>query len=284
MPELPEVETIRRRLTEVIIGQRIVGIEVIKSKSLVGLTESVIGKKITGVDRGAKILSINTDGEYSILVHLKMTGQIIVMSGDKRVGGGHPTADWVQTLPSAHTRVIIRFEDPDTTLFFNDQRVFGWMKIVDAAQKKQEFAKYGPDINTEAANSEYFWQGLQRTSRPIKVRLMDGTFIAGVGNIYACDALNLAKLSPYLPSKELTRKQSDLLLKTSKKVIQRGIELHGTTFDGKYVSVDGFAGGYQEEILAYGRAGQPCKNCNTSIIKTTLAGRGTYYCPDCQKL
>lgn len=282
MPELPEVETIRRRLAEVVVGKVIAGVSVFRTKSFVGDQAAIVGTTIVAIRRQAKVLEIALSNQLSILVHLKMTGQLIVACGDQRVGGGHPTADWVRDLPSKHTRVEITFQDEDTQLFFNDQRVFGWLKVVDNTQKKTELAQYGPDINDLQLTTDYFWQGLQKTRMPIKVRLMDSHFVAGVGNIYACDALNLAKISPFRAANTLSRDESDRLYMAAKQVIERGIALGGTTFDGKYVGIDGFAGGYQAEVLTYGRKGEPCKNCGTALEKATLGGRGTYYCPTCQ--
>lgn len=283
MPELPEVETIKSRLSEVIIGQTIQSVEVLRAKSFQGDQTALIGSTIVSVERRAKVLSLELSSGYSLLVHLKMTGQIIVVADQVRIGGGHPTADWVRDLPSTHTRVVIRFQDPRMTLFFNDQRVFGWLKVVDQDQKKLELAQYGPDIINESLTADIFWQGLQRSRLPIKVRLMDGSFVAGVGNIYACDALNLAGISPFRPSNSLSKQEATSLFMAAVAVIQKGIALHGTTFDGNYVGIDGFAGGYQAEVLAYGRKDQPCKQCGAVILKTRIAGRGTYYCPVCQK-
>lgn len=283
MPELPEVETIRTRLSEVIVGHTITSVEILRAKCFQGDQNQLIGAVITAVERRAKVLSLELSTGQSLLIHLKMTGQIIVISNQQRVGGGHPTADWVRDLPSTHTRVIFHFQDPNTTLFFNDQRVFGWLKLVDVHQKQIELAHYGPDIISPDMTPERFWDGLQRTRRPVKVRLMDSQFVAGVGNIYACDALNRAGISPLRPSNSLTRLEAEKLYTATVAVIQKGIELHGTTFDGKYVGVDGFAGGYQKEILVYGRKDQPCKQCGQRIAKQTLAGRGTYYCPSCQR-
>lgn len=282
MPELPEVETIKSRLSEVITGQSIQSVEILRAKSFQGNKDLLIGAKILSVERRAKVLSLELSSGHSLLIHLKMTGQIIVVADQVRVGGGHPTADWVRDLPSSHTRVIIRFQEPNMTLFFNDQRVFGWLKVVDQTQKAHELSQYGPDIISNDLTVELFWQGLQRTRMPIKVRLMDGSFVAGVGNIYACDALNLAGISPFKPSNSLTKQEAGRLFNAAVSVIKKGIALHGTTFDGKYVGIDGFAGGYQAEVLVYGRKDLPCKQCGSLINKQVLAGRGTYYCPQCQ--
>lgn len=281
MPELPEVETIKRRLASVLPGKILTRIEVHADKSFGGNPSQLIGKPIQTVSRRAKILEIGF-GEVSLLTHLKMTGQLIYVAGDSRVGGGHPTADWTQELPGKHTRITYHFDDT-TKLFFNDMRLFGWMKIMSPAEVVSHYAKLGPDINDSNLTVAYLYEQFQRKSIPIKQALMDPAIVCGVGNIYACDALNLARISPFRPARSLSEIEVAQLFAAAKSVIERGIELQGTTFDGKYVTVDGMAGGYQEEVLAYGREGQPCFNCGSAITKVKLGGRGTYYCGVCQK-
>jgi formamidopyrimidine-DNA glycosylase len=211
-----------------------------------------------------------------------MTGQLILVQADgNRVGGGHPTADWTQNLPSSHTRVTISFEDGDK-LFFNDQRVFGWLKIANQTEVAAEMNKYGPDINDENLTADDFAGKLAKTRAPIKLALLNSALVAGLGNIYVCDALNLAKISPFRAANTLTHTEVAELFRAAKHVIARGIALNGTTFDGKYVDVSGFAGHYQDEAMVYGRENQNCKNCSAKILKVRQAGRGTYFCAVCQ--
>ena len=128
-----------------------------------------------------------------------------------------------------------------------------------------------------------FAQKLSKTRRPVKLALLDSSLVAGLGNIYVCDALNLAKISPFRASNTLANEEMQRLLVAAQTVIERGIALKGTTFDGKYVDIAGFAGGYQTQALAYGRVGQSCYNCGAEIMKIQQNGRGTYYCAHCQK-
>jgi formamidopyrimidine-DNA glycosylase len=282
MPELPEVETIRRRLAELVVGKTISQVEVLRSRSFQGESAKLIGQKIVAVNRRAKILQLKLANDLTILVHLKMTGQLILVQADgNRVGGGHPTADWTQTLPSSHTRVLITFEDGDK-LFFNDQRVFGWLKIADGPEVVRELAKYGPDINDPRLTVTEFGQKLAKTRMPIKLALLNSALVAGLGNIYVCDALNLAEISPIRPANSLSQSEIKRLFKAAQHVIERGIALNGTTFDGKYVDVSGFAGHYQDEAMVYDRENQTCKNCGSLIQKIRLGGRGTYFCAVCQ--
>lgn len=285
MPELPEVETIVRRLGEVLPNKKIVKIIVYKEKSFLGDSQIVAGLPIIAVSRRAKLIRFHLPNGLNLLAHLKMTGQFIYVDvSGVRLGGGHPTADWVSELPSIHTRVSFELEDQlgkKHSLFFNDQRIFGWVRLVTDAQVELEYNKYGPDIHTDAASVEYFSQKLSKTGRKIKQVIMDNSIISGVGNIYACDGLNLCKIHPERKANSLTAVEVSELLSALKKVIILGIELGGATIDN-YRTVDGFAGKYQEQVLVYGREGESCKNCGGAITKTKIGGRGTFFCPSCQ--
>lgn len=281
MPELPEVETITRRLSAVLPGKVIEGVTVYSTKSFSGQQTAIIGARIDAVERRAKVLSLVLSNGLKIATHLKMTGQLIYRDSSTRVGGGHPTADWVNDLPSKHTRIEYQLS-AGAQLFFNDQRLFGWMKVLPEGEHAALFADFGPDIIEPAVTVEYLAPLFARKSAPIKQVIMDNQVVAGIGNIYACDCLNLARISPFRPAKSLTAKEVGVLLVAAKQVIARGIELGGTTSDGKYVDINGFAGGYQHELLAYDRLDKPCYNCGSNIIKSKLGGRGTYWCPVCQ--
>lgn len=280
MPELPEVETITRKLQQYVGGKQIQKITVLREKSFQGNPVDIEGAVVGGVVRRAKLIKFSLESELNLLSHLKMTGQFIYVDGLTRVGGGHPTADWVRELPSKHTRIQFDLSG-GAKLFFNDQRVFGWVKTVDANQEKLELARYAPDIIDPQVDNSYFYQKMQRTSRPVKVALMDTAVVSGVGNIYACDGLNLARLSPIRPASSLSFEEASKLLEATKAVIFKGIETGGATIDN-YRDVGGFAGSYQDFIRVYGKADEPCPNCQHPIAKIKLAGRGTYWCPDCQ--
>jgi formamidopyrimidine-DNA glycosylase len=280
MPELPEVETIVRKLARYLKGKKIHKITVFRDKSFQDDPLTVEGATIVDVVRRAKLIKFVLDSQLNLLSHLKMTGQFIYTDPDSRVGGGHPTADWVQSLPSSHTRVMFELSD-SSKLFFNDQRVFGWIKTVDTAQEELEFSRYAPDVISPLVTPTYFYEKLQRTSRPIKVVIMDNTIVSGVGNIYACDALNLAKINPTRQAKSLGEDESTRLLSAAQTVILKGIETGGATIDN-YRDVEGFSGQYQDVVRVYGREGLPCQNCGGEIQKVKIAGRGTYWCPKCQ--
>lgn len=309
MPELPEVETIVRRLALRLEGREVVGVEVKLAKSWQGEVEKVVGVKVEKVGRRAKMIvislarrqegsktikskkptslvskSVSNEGvdSWYLLIHLKMTGQLIhVASNNDRLGGGHPTADWVADLPGKHTRVIIRLND-GSTLYFNDQRTFGWIKVVDEVQLKKEVDKYGPDINDPTFSLENFVNSLKNRTMSIKQAIMSNQLMSGVGNIYACDGLHLAGLSPTRPAGKLTKSQYQKLYLALREVIEMGIKLGGATISD-YTDVDGFAGQYQTVCRVYGRAGQPCAVCQTKIVRIKQGGRSTFYCPKCQK-
>lgn len=283
MPELPEVETIVRRLREKLLDRQIVSIDVRREKSWQGDQQQILNHPIRAIERRAKIIIVSFAGtDYSLLVHLKMTGQLIHVGLDhRRTGGGHPTDDWVRQLPSKHTRVILSLDD-GSKLFFNDMRVFGWLKVVSPEEKLRELKSYGPDSIDSAVTAEYWYQGLHKRTQAIKQVIMDGSFVAGVGNIYACDGLFVARISPTRPAKELSRAESDQLLAALREVVNLGVKLGGATIQ-HYKNVDGLAGGYQDQRKVYAREGEPCQRCGEPIQRIKQGGRSTFYCPHCQK-
>jgi formamidopyrimidine-DNA glycosylase len=281
MPELPEVETITKRLQPYLVGKKITEVIQFHQKSFVGNPEDVTQKEIVDVSRRAKMIRIQMEEKKNLLIHLKMTGQLIFVDDKHRVGGGHPTEDWIQQLPSKHSRIQITFTD-NSKLFFNDQRLFGWIKVMTDEEIAKEWAKYAPDVNTDKFTLLYFTEVTKKRSMPIKLLIMDNTIVSGIGNIYACDALNLAKLSPFRKANSLTSDEVERLYNSVRLTIQKGIDLGGATTDGKYIDVHGFAGKYQLEARVYDRKGEKCKNCGNLIAKEKLGGRGTYYCKSCQ--
>ena len=281
MPELPEVETIARELDEVLKGKVISGAEVLRKSSFVGDEKKLIGKKIKGVDRKAKIIVIDFGGwDRKILIHLKMTGQLVWRKNRRSVAGGHPTGDWLGKLPSKHTRVFVAFED-GSRLFFNDLRVFGWMKIVDRNQWSDMEGKMPPDVIDCKFSLKYFRKVLAKGNRAVKLVIMDQARMGGLGNIYACDGLFMAGIRPERKVSDLKGGEIKRLHKAIKKVIGLGIKYKGATYSD-FVSSRGVGGKYQEHFLVYGRNGETCRKCRQKIKKTKLGGRGTYFCAKCQ--
>lgn len=280
MPELPEVETVVRRLSTVLPGKTIQSTVIRMEKSFAGSPEDLKGKKIVAVTRKAKLIRIHLENSTSLLVHLKMTGQLLYTDNTVRLGGGHPTADWINALPSAHTRVWFEL-DNNARLFFNDQRIFGWVKHLSEEDVFSEFSNYAPDVIDEEITTDYFWHHVKKTTRVIKTVLLDSKVMSGLGNIYVCDALNVAQISPYRKAHTLSKAEAQRLLEAAKDVLHKGIMLGGATIE-HFRHVDGFSGNYQKEVVVYGREGEPCFNCGATILKEKIAGRGTYFCPECQ--
>ncbi len=281
MPELPEVETIAQRLQSVLPGKTIQKIAILHPKSFQGQKSQLAAKSVVDISRRAKIITISLSDNTALLVHLKMTGQLIYIDDRVKLGGGHPTADWTRDLPSSHTRVILSFED-GSNLYFNDQRIFGWVKHLESDALIDEFKNYGPDITDSGVTIDYYFQKAQRRSITIKQFLLDNSVAAGVGNIYACDALNLAKIHPTRIAQTLSRTETERLLAATKTVIRLGIQHGGASID-TYVTAEGLTGTYQNVRRVYAREGQPCPNCSAHIQKMKIAGRGTYVCGNCQK-
>jgi len=298
MPELPEVETIAKQLNDILPGKTIASVEVLREKSFRGDEIQLMGKMVKRIKRKQKIIVFELSENFVMLVHLKMTGQLIFVPSDlslvpsktlvinhqapsTRITGGHPTSDWVNELPSKHTRVIVFFTD-GSTLYFNDQRVFGWMKLITNYQFSIFKKSLPPDVVDEAFSVEYLKKVLQRSTRAIKLVILDQAKIGGMGNIYACDALYLAKINPNIPSDQLKSNAVIKLHKAMKRVIAKGIETGGATIS-HYVHTQGLGGHYQDHMLVYGKDGEKCPVCKSVIQKTVIGGRGTYFCPKCQR-
>ena len=286
MPELPEVETIRRGLNDLILGQDIKKIEVLCEKSCQG--RPVLGK-VKGLRRFGKALIIDLDNDYSLLIHLRMTGQLIYDGKRKgssqsgsRYAAGHPSDNFTDKLPNKQTRIIIKLTNG--TLFFNDQRKFGFIKFLKTSEIENEpFIKKLAKEPWQMATEELYAKLQRHKSACIKATILDQTIIAGLGNIYADEALFAAKIHPARRSGSLTRKETELLLKSAREVMDKSIDSGGSTM-ATYVKADGTKGDYLEKFANVFRCeGKPCPRCGATLIKTRIAGRGTHLCPHCQK-
>ncbi|KKU28743.1 MAG: Formamidopyrimidine-DNA glycosylase [Candidatus Amesbacteria bacterium GW2011_GWA2_47_11b] len=264
MPELPEIETVKLQLRKVLIGQKL-----LESKF-----PQLAGKKVVGIERKGKVLLINFGPGLDLGFHFKMTGQLIYEAQGKRIVGGHPTEDFVNKMPSKHTRAV--FHLSGGTLYFNDQRMFGWImlnpKFVD---------KLGPE--PFELSVDQFISLISKRKKPIKLVLMDQEIISGVGNIYANDACWEAKVNPRRLANTLTAKQYHDLYIGVVRVLREGIKYGGATaVDAKYIDLHGLGGHYQEHFRVYDREGEMCHRGDGIIHRFELGGRGTYYCPKCQ--
>ncbi|HEX7259765.1 MAG TPA: bifunctional DNA-formamidopyrimidine glycosylase/DNA-(apurinic or apyrimidinic site) lyase [Candidatus Saccharimonadia bacterium] len=289
MPELPEVETIRIGLSQTLIGLKITDIEVLHPKSFQSSSEltdlQAIGATITKLDRRGKVLIIELNTGYSLLVHLKMTGQMVLIRPEGgRYAGGHPTKSMADELPDKSTKVIFRLSD-GSILYFNDQRVFGWIKLVSKAEVLRDslIARLGPEPLTEAFELAPFAAVLvRRGGSPIKAVILDQSTVAGVGNIYADESLHLAKIHPARLAGSLAKPEIKRLYEAIKTIIALGVKRGGTSFT-HYVNALGGKGDYLHSARVFRRQGLTCPVCESIIIKTRVAGRGTHVCPSCQR-
>ena len=278
MPELPEVETIKLVLQRRIIGLTIKKIQILSPKSFIGNPNLAQGQKVLKIWRKGKYLGLDLD-KISLLFHLKMTGQLILEDG-KRFIGGHPTEDMMGSMPNAHTRVIFTFSD-GSHLYFNDQRRFGWVRIIQNSEF--ELKNLGP----EPLEKGFTWQILKNNllkhkSMPIKVALMDQSVVSGVGNIYSNEACFNARLDPRTKISNLSDLQFQRLHLGILKSLKDGIS-HGGSTRAHFRDPEGHKGYFLDYAYVYGLDKHPCKVCGTEIKKMTLSGRGTYFCPACQR-
>ncbi len=285
MPELPEVETIRIGLSKKVLGLKIKDITVLSPKSFQGEIKDIQGKVVRDVFRRAKVLGVTLESDLTVLVHLKMTGQLIYQ-GETNLVGGHPTKDMVGEMPNRSTRVVITFSD-DSKLFFNDQRRFGWMKVVRSNELGIMNNGFLNKLGPEPLDEEFSWQILKekllrRKTMPVKVAIMDQEIVSGVGNIYAAEAVFLAKIDPRKKVKDLTDQEVKRLHQGIIKSLQDGIRYGGSSRE-HYVNAEGQKGDFLDYAFVYGREGKECKLCQTKLLKIKQSGRGTVFCPLCQK-
>lgn len=282
MPELPEVETMKLQLGKFLTNHSIVSVVVKNRRTFQGDEKKIVGGKITGIRRFGKVSVIDLDNGYSILTHVKLTGQYIYRGPNlknpiklsSKVTGG---------IPGPHTLVVFKL-DKSGTLYYNDVRRFGWIRIekTEDVEKEKFIIKLGPEPFKDLT-LDLFKQILSKTSRPIKIVLMDQEKMGGVGNIYANDALWLAKIYPKNPAKELNGNKTEELYEAILTVLKAGLKYGGAS-ELAFVTPDGAEGEYQNHTLAYGHEGEPCERCHKSRFeKYFLGGRGTYWCPNCQK-
>jgi formamidopyrimidine-DNA glycosylase len=288
MPELPEVETVRRGLERLLPRRQIASASNDWAKSFpnaqADIDRFLIGSRVVALKRRAKVLLIELDSNYSLVIHLKMTGQLVFRGSQERFGAGHPNDSLIGELPDKSTRVILTFSD-GSQLFFNDQRKFGWMRLLPSVEvmSLDFFKKVGP----EPLAADFTWRDfkerlMRRKNSGIKAVLLDQTVIAGVGNIYADESLWGAKIHPASAVNSLSDAKIHTLFDELQFVLNLAIEKGGST-DRNYVNAEGKRGSYIDFARVFRREGQSCPRCGTEIIKIRAAGRGTHICPNCQK-
>jgi formamidopyrimidine-DNA glycosylase len=271
VPELPEVETIARGLANAVRGKTIAGVAVSMRKIAVpppgeNFEATLAGDTIASVGRRAKYVVIGLASGRRLAIHLRMTGRLIVQGPE-------------YTEPYPHTHVVLTFTD-GTRLSFADVRQFGRMRLL--APNDPWDADGGVEPLSEGFTSEAFVSMLDGRRTPIKAFLLDQSRIAGIGNIYACEALWEAGIRPSRPSHKISKPARRRLHGKVKDVLQRAIEARGTSVDD-YVDAEGLKGGFQNQLAVYGRLGEPCPRCAAPILRTVIGQRGTWWCRGCQK-
>ncbi len=287
MPELPEVETVRRGLVDLLVGKQIKAVhsdwEKTFPNSRTDVDEFVIGSTVTNVRRRAKVLLIDLSTQYSLVIHLKMTGQLVYRGRDDSFGAGHPNESLVGRLPDKSTRVVFKLSE-SAMLFFNDQRKFGWVKVYPTIEISSIdfFKKVGPEPLSDEFTAKVFTDRLRRRANTtIKAALLDQTVLAGVGNIYADESLWGAKIHPSKRVKDVSDKAIKRLHTELQYVLRLAIEKGGST-DRNYVNAKGKKGSYMSFARVFRREGQNCPRCGEVVVKIRVAGRGTHICPKCQ--
>jgi formamidopyrimidine-DNA glycosylase len=288
MPELPEVETVRLGLSQFLPGKQVARVTFDWPKGFPNADSDVqqflVDAKVIQVRRRAKVLLIDLSTNYMLVIHLKMTGQLVYRGDHERFGAGHPSESLVGELPDRSTRVTLDFTD-GSKLFFNDQRKFGWMRLMPTVEVEHLdfFMKVGPEpLSDDFTADDFIARLMRRKNSGIKAVLLDQTVIAGVGNIYADESLWGAKIHPETRVTDVPEAKLKTLYHALRDVLQLSIEKGGST-DRNYVNAEGKRGSYLTFANVFRREGKPCPRCGTPIIKTRVAGRGTHLCPKCQQ-
>ena len=268
MPELPEVETVRRRLAPLAEGRTVSRAEV-RDARLVGaddprrVEERLAGRRIDELGRRGKHLLFHLDGGEILISHLRMTG------------------NWLTADEPAHARAVLELGD-GTALWYADARRFGtWHLLGEAEAAAYLDARLGPEPLGDAFDGAVLATAFRGRTAPVKALLLDQRVVAGIGNIYADEALNAARIHPATPAGRLRRAQLDALVAALQAALDEGIRTQGSSIRD-FRSPDGGYGSMQERFRVYGRDGEPCPACGTAVVKTRCAGRGTHVCPACQ--
>ena len=283
MPELPEVETVRARLEPKLVGRRFEHVEIFDPRLTrpddpVGVAAELEGERIAALDRRGKYLIVRFESGRVLLIHLRMTGQLLLVDGiasDASDGGPPPAED-------VHRHAVVRLDD-GSDVVYRDVRRFGTWQLLDEDDLLPYLAqRIGREPLVRSFTSKRLAEALAGRRAPLKSALLDQRRLAGVGNIYADEALWRARLHPLRPAGELSAEEIAALHRGIRAALRAGIARQGATLSN-YRTPDGSPGRMQEEFRVYGREGEPCERCGTPIEKIRAGGRGTWYCPSCQR-
>lgn len=280
MPELPEVETLKLGLQKYLIGHKIQSVEIKSARIFKDDENQIIGSTIKDVRRFAKVLVFDLSNGKSIIIHVKLTGQLVYRGPNLKENV--ELSKKVGSIPGPHTRVIFNL-DRSGVLYYNDLRQFGWIKIFDTKKvETSEFVgKLGPEPFRDL-DLKKFREIISKSKTAIKVVLMDQARIGGIGNIYANDSLWMSKINPKKPANSLSATEQKELFDNIISVLKDGIKYGGAS-ELQFVTAEGKDGGYQNHFRVYAQKGKVCQRCKkVKIEKYFLGGRGTFFCPKCQ--
>ena len=287
MPELPEVETIVNGMNKLIKNLKIIKVQVLDKKVFPGNANKIVNKKILNITRRAKLLIFQLENNTNLLIHLKMTGQLIyrpsTSSGQQKgFVGGHQSNELYAEVPNKHTRVIFDLSNSGK-LYYNDLRRFGWIKILSPKEiEKITDKEFGPEPFSKEFSIKYLTEIIKNSKTAnIKKILNDQKKIAGIGNMYSDEALYYAKIDPRRKAVSLKDEEVKELYNSILKVLKLGIKHEGASIKN-YTNHVGKKGKMQDFFKVYGRAGKPC-DCGGIVKKIRLNGRGTHFCSSCQK-
>lgn len=283
MPELPEVETIRRNINAALRGRTLVSVDTTLPKLLraspVPDLAALTGTRLVGARRRAKVLSVAFSNGLTLMVHFKLAGQFAIIRPDgARLVAGHPVPDPTGSYPHKVTHVTFEFDD-GTVAYYSDVRQFGWLRLLPEDDVDGVLATYGfgPEGNVAPIDEARLSAIIKTRSIPIKTLLLDQRVIAGLGNIYVDEALHAARVHPAKPARSVTGVQLRALAAEIPIALERGIAQGGARIiHHRAYPVDGFP-------AVHAREGEPCPTCGSAIVKTRVGARGTYFCPSCQR-
>jgi formamidopyrimidine-DNA glycosylase len=276
MPELPEVELVAHALARIVAGRRILAAELLRpglapETAPPDFARQLRGRRIESVGRRGKHILVRMDGALVLVVHLRMTGRFLYLP--------------LEAVLPKHTHALF-YLDNERRLVFTDQRRFGMMKLVAANQldNAKELRKLAPEPFSDAFTPDYLHEALQRSRRTLKETLLDQTRVAGLGNIYAAEAMHIARVNPFAVAAKLSRRRVPRLHSAILEVLAEAIR-HGSTMNVDPEDIEGsyYGGGTQGHWRVYDREGEPCPACRSRVRRIMHAGRSTFFCPRCQR-
>jgi formamidopyrimidine-DNA glycosylase len=276
MPELPEVELVTKSLNQLVKGRKIIVAELLRERlapfnSAAEFAEKLKDAVIMSVHRRGKHILFDLDNSNTLIAHLRMSGRFLLLPIER-------------DLPK-FSHAVFYLED-ETRLVFSDQRHFGFMRVVETAKlyETKELKSLAPEPFSDDFNEKYLRETLKNSKRNIKIVLLDQTKVLGLGNIYASEAMFLARINPKLSADKISARKASVLFEKIREVLDESIA-HGSTLNVNPENIDGsyYGGGFENHWRVYDRENEPCVNCETPIKRIVQSGRSTYFCPKCQK-